>query len=414
MHKIKRNSSIYYNNTQHKKRRIATIILVIVLVLLGFVGYCLFDPVSEFIDNMANRISVGDDDIIIAESSSNTEVSSSQVEDTSSSLSQELEDDTQSENTEDEQVLVSGDFEICAKYISPDILKDDDKLTEFINLATSTGVNSVLIEVKDITGSVLYISELAKVNEAKAVSLSAVDLKPVLEKLKQNGIKPIALMSAFEDSIASHKFRDIAVSYTENNSWLWYDNSPDSGGKPWLNANSEGAQNYILDIAVECADIGFDAIIMHKVQFPEGVSLNLAQTGVANDGKSAVLSGFIKSVQTELSSRGVELILADDYNKFTTAYDFQLGGTLSNLGALTVSPYINIDNFIETMQIGDKVYENPAENTIDIVREILKISSNSYKADILPIITSNKVAELEPLLKELKARGYIILDNNLF
>lgn len=413
MHKIKRNSSIYYNNTQHKKRRVATIILIIVLVLLGFVGYCLFDPVSEFIDNMANRINIGDDNIIIAESSSIPETSTPQTDD-ASSLPQETEDDIQSEPPEDEQALISGDFEICAKYISPDVLKDDDKLTEFINSAVAGGINSALIEVKDIAGSVLYISELAKVNEAKAVSLSAVDLKPVLEKLKQNGIKTIALMSAFEDSIASHKFRDIAVSYTENSSWLWYDNSPDSGGKPWLNANSEGAQAYVLDIALECADIGFDAIVMHKVQFPEGVSLNLAQTGVANDGKSAVLSSFIKSVQTELSSRGAELILADDYNKFSTAYDFQLGGTLSNLGAQTVSPYINIDSFIETMQIGDKVYENPAENINGIVREILKISSNSYKADVLPIITSGKVAELEPLLKELKARGYIILDNNLF
>ena len=111
MHKIKRNSSIYYNNTQHKKKRIATIILIIVLVLLGFVGYCLFDPVSEFIDNMANRISVGDDDIIIAESSSISETSNPQIDD-ASSLPQEAEDDTQSEPPEKEQVLVSGDFEI--------------------------------------------------------------------------------------------------------------------------------------------------------------------------------------------------------------------------------------------------------------------------------------------------------------
>ncbi|MBQ4100536.1 MAG: hypothetical protein IJC83_03220 [Oscillospiraceae bacterium] len=414
MHKIKRNSSIYYNNSQRKRKRTATIIFIIVLAVLGFVGYCLFDPVAEFVDNLNKKITLGEE-INIAENSSSTDVSSSSEEVTSSS-SQEVEGEVSvPADTDDEtSAEVSTEFDISAKLISEDMLKDEDKLSQFINKAIKEGYNSIAIEVKNTEGYLLYTSSLEKVNEAKAVSQGAVDLKPILEKLKQNNIKPIAVISAFKDSVASHKYRELAVSYVDNSSWLWYDNSPDKGGKPWLNANSELAREYVSNIVLECADMGFGAVVIHKVQFPEGVSLNLAQTGVANDGKNAVLSSFISTLNSELKQRGVELILADEYNKFITPHDFQLGGTLANIGAFTVAPFIDIDASMGSMQIGEKIYENPAENVKDIAGYILGVASNSYKSNTMLVITSDIKAEIIPLLKAKNSKGYIVLDNSIF
>ena len=56
----------------------------------------------------------------------------------------------------------------------------------------------------------------------------------------------------------------------------WIDDSKANGGKPWLNPNDKEAQDYIIALVEEAAGNGLGAILLDGVQFPEGVSLNLA------------------------------------------------------------------------------------------------------------------------------------------
>ena len=112
-------------------------------------------------------------------------------------------------------------------------------------------------------------------------------------EIRQAGLVPVGRVYAFKDRTATAHMYESAVKYMDS-PVNWIDDSKANGGKPWLNPNDKEAQDYIIALVEEAAGSGLGAILLDGVQFPEGVSLNLATYG--NTGtldKSAILADFL-------------------------------------------------------------------------------------------------------------------------
>ncbi len=280
-----------------KRHPFRWILLILACIVLVFVGYSVAGPVMNFFRNITSS----EPSSSIADISSEAPVSSE-----NSSLSQPSASSS-SASSQSAGAQVSG---TKAVWLPVDTLTGDG-LESFIALAKKTGVNAVVVDIKLEDGTLTYASNLEAPKTAGAVADDAPDLVAALTDLKDAGIKPIARMSCFKDPIAKLAIRAGAIQYKPNPQLTWLDASKANGGKSWLNPYSDVAAQYLIDIASEAVDMGFEQVMLESVQFPDkGGSTAYYGKGSESISREEALSTFVTKMQDALQTKGVQVILS--------------------------------------------------------------------------------------------------------
>ncbi len=180
-------------------------------------------------------------------------------------------------------------------------LADTTKLTATAKEAVAAGFNSMVVELKNKQGQLLYVTETeaGKTVGALADSISLKALTDSFALLRKEGILPIPLLYCFEDSLAPRVLHDAKVGTTNHADWTWYDGDPKNGGKPWLNPYADAAQAYITALAEELQAAGAGGIMLDGVYFPVQTSqADFAAAGDATLSKGDVLKKFVARMDT--------------------------------------------------------------------------------------------------------------------
>lgn len=294
-YKIKRYNGRYH----HRKSLLAKLVLVLVwllgIIALVWVGFYAYQPIMDFIDDSMNNSSS-------SQNSESLQTSSQLVSSSMPSQSQE-------------PVLPVYDGVTKAVFLSRELYSVSDTLEAFLASAVNEGANTVVVEYKDDEGIVYHDTNVAMAIEGKAVSENATDLSIIAKTIRDAGLIPAARIYGFEDHTVSYQLRDVAGHYRDED-FLWYDDSPENGGKAWLNPYNEEARAYLLELADEAAELGFEEIVMSGVHFPKGYQLDAINFGeTAGVSKSQILRDFSVSLEEALESRGARLsmvVLASD------------------------------------------------------------------------------------------------------
>ncbi len=209
-------------------------------------------------------------------------------------------------------------------YLPQTQLLNDAVLGSMLTSAVNAQLNTVVVDAKDATGAVLFSSGNALAQKVGAASDAAYSAKQVAQTISAKGLIPAVRIHAFRDSIAPLQEREMAVHYYDTDVF-WYDNSPDLGGKPWLNPYSQKAQQYIISLAAELCEQGFKVILLDSVQFPSGVGLDKAGYGpaAAATARDAVLTQFVSAVSAAVKAKGGELILCTQESWAPTGDDLR-------------------------------------------------------------------------------------------
>ncbi|MBP0981916.1 MAG: hypothetical protein J5968_06890 [Oscillospiraceae bacterium] len=286
--KIKRYGSIYGRNSGSV---VIAAAMIIGLSLFAVAGWLLYTPIHDFVMN------IGSDSPKAPASSIAAPVESQPTSPTAPV-------------TSEAPAPAVTQSEIKGIYIPAQALGDAQTLSATFENAVSAGFNTVLVDAKDAAGTVLYSSDNAIGKMAGVAAESTYDAKAAAEKIKSAGLTPAARLHAFRDPAAAIADRDLAVTYYDT-AIYWFDNSPELGGKPWLNPYSDEARRYIVSLAQELCDSGFEMIMLDSVQFPTGFALDKAGYG-ANSGsitRTQILSQFVNEVRDAVEDKGAELVL---------------------------------------------------------------------------------------------------------
>ena len=307
--KIKRYGNIYGRGMGAGSWPIVLAMLFGVL-LFGIIGWSLYTPVHEFVMNLGTEAP--------------SEPSATAV---STASSQAAPEQSQAPESEALNVLPPPGSEPVKSnppnqgqgmhgiYLPQVQLTNDTALSNMLDSVVKAKLNTVIVDAKDAAGTVLFSSENAVAQKAGASADTAYSAKRVADAITGKGLVPAARIHAFRDSIAPLFERGMAVHYYDTEVY-WYDNSPDLGGKPWLNPYSQAAQEYIISLASELCSQGFKVILLDSVQFPSGVGLDKA--GFGADAKTIardkVLTQFIDAVSAAVKAKGGELVLCAQEN----------------------------------------------------------------------------------------------------
>lgn len=245
-------------------------------------------------------------------------------------------------------------------------------------------INSVVIDIKDYSGYILYDTQVAEVNkiQGKKIRMNA---RQVIDDFHEAGIYVIARQTIFQDPVLAEAKPELAMHTKAGN--IWRDNK----NLAWLDPSNEKVWEYNLTISKEAVLLGFDEINFDYMRYPsDGPMSSLDYNLAADQQKYDVMKSFYKYLSQNLS--GLTPISVDMFglvmDNVKDNYDLNIGQRL--IDALDyfddIDPMMYASHYPKTY-LG---YENSAEHPGEVVAYGLKISQAT---------TTNRRAKIRPWLQ---------------
>ncbi len=142
-----------------------------------------------------------------------------------------------------------------------------DRMWELVGIAHRTEINTLVIDVKDDRGFVLYRSHVPLAQAIGADTnrpMSPRRLAALFDSLRSNNIYPIARIVVAKDPLLASTRLEWAIKRrADGKPWL------DRNGRPWLDASQPEVWRYAVDLAREARQAGFSAVQFDYVRFPD-------------------------------------------------------------------------------------------------------------------------------------------------
>ena len=253
--KVKRHRKNFYRRRKSAGRKVLEVILIILLLAaLVFIGYSVAPPLIKFFS--------GDKDTPSTSEPAWTppETTTSQTE--NSSLPTTTAPVT-TEKPEDKPQFLLGSDAITA----PDTaLQSSAALTKYLETAKKSGYKTVIFNLKDDTGHLLYKSSVDTVKDNNTIVTGKLTAAQIVKACKNAQIIPVASVATLNDHLISKFVED--AGYRTADDWEWLDAAYDKGGQPWATPYSASTVTYLSKITKELSQAGFESIILQDVTYP--------------------------------------------------------------------------------------------------------------------------------------------------
>jgi hypothetical protein len=295
---------------------------------------------------------------------------------------------------EPEETIVNNPEIISGVYLSGWSAGNDKYLNYLISLIEETGINSVIIDVKDFSGHLSYKSEIESVLEFESWKPMIRDIEGLIERLKEKDIYLIARVTIFQDPVLAINKPEIAIKSKVKTSSgltgvdsLWKDNL----GLYWIDPLSVDAWDYNIEIIKEALGYGFDEVNIDYIRFPsDGVLSDMEFPFWDREGeKRLAIKSFYEYLRSELPEA---IISADLFGLTTVSYgDLGIGQVIED--ACPYFDYISPMIYPSHYASGFMGYNNPAEYPYEVVRNsseqgLLRIKNHDCESKFRPWLQS--------------------------
>ena len=257
-----------------------------------------------------------------------TEVSGNGISENAGSPNAVSENDTSEEGLlpEEERVKVKGIYVTGA-------MAGTSGMDDLIALVDRTELNTMVIDVKNDDGRVVYEMDTPMVSEIGSSKKLVSDMPGLIQKCKEHDIYLIARIVAFKDPFLAENQTDLALHDESGNLFR------DSSGLAWVNPYKEEVWEYLLEIAEEAVAIGFDEIQFDYIRFATDSGMKNVDFGPEAEEKSreAVITEFVEYASERLHSQGIP-VSADVYG---IVIDSELDASLVGQNYYEMSKYLD-------------------------------------------------------------------------
>ena len=167
---------------------------------------------------------------------------------------------------------------------------------------SQAGAEAVILEMKEPSGKLAWLSGQAMAGRARANSTQAAN--DALKQWNEGAVYTIARVCCFRDDSAPYYHNSLALR-RGNGNWK------DELGLRWLSPAQEKNQAYIAGLCGELAALGFDEIVLEQFGFPTQGSLDKITRGKSYDASqfTAQLEELLIQVQGAVAPYGTKISL---------------------------------------------------------------------------------------------------------
>ncbi len=240
------------------------------------------------------------------------------------------------------------------------------KMNYLINLIKKTEVNAIVIDIKDYSGAVSYNMEVPEVIKYGAREARIAKINELIKRLHDEGIYVIGRVTVFQDPILAKARPNLAIKNTATGG-VWKDHK----GIAWIDPGNMEAWDYIISIAKNAADHGFDEINFDYVRFPSDGDLKIMKFS-SFDLKTTLKSQVIRSFFQYLRKETAGIKISADLFGLVTVNPDDLG-----IGQVIEYAYENFD-FVAPMiypshyASGFMNFKNPADHPYEVIERSMK------------------------------------------
>ena len=139
-----------------------------------------------------------------------------------------------------------------------------DKMKDLINFVNTSGLNAMVIDVKDDVGKMTM--DLQSENEIiqKSTEEFVTDPAAMMKQLEENKVYPIARVVVFKDTLLAEARPELSFKKADGSVWK------NGNGDAFVNPFSKEVWDYNVEVAKQAAKMGFKEIQFDYVRFPEG------------------------------------------------------------------------------------------------------------------------------------------------
>ena len=246
-----------------------------------------------------------------------------------------------------------------------------DKRDEIIEIADTTEINALVIDVKDDNGRITFQMDSPKAQEIGATTNTISDIDALMRLLKIKNIYPIARIVAFKDPYLAEQRHELAIKNKDGS--LYRDNN----GECWVNPYEKEGWDYLIEVSTKAAEAGFMEIQFDYIRFSTGKGMSNADFGSLAEEKTKedIIIEFTQYAYESLKPLGV-FVSADVYG---TIISSSIDAGLVGQNYVEMSKYLDyICPMIYPSHFADGNYgvEHPDLEPFNIIRKVLRASKN--------------------------------------
>lgn len=177
---------------------------------------------------------------------------------------------------------------------------DDAGWADMLNIAASTGINALIIDLKNENGRV-YFDDLGvdTITEFGALGEPSTSLADRIGDARAAGLYTIARIVTFQDPIVADQRPSWAVVDATTGQPM------ERNGQNFLDPYDPGVQQYTIDLALAACEAGIDEIQFDYVRFPDGDKSNLQFDGPQDAAnRQATIATFLAGARQVLVANG--------------------------------------------------------------------------------------------------------------
>ena len=265
-----------------------------------------------------------------------------------------------------------------------------------INLADTTEVNAIVVDLKDYSGKISYPVDDPNLQEIGASERRIPNLKNLTSLLHLKGIYVIGRIACFQDPYFVKLHPEYAMKKNDDRDVVWTDHK----GLSWLDPGEEAVWDYLIQISKDAYAQGVDEIQFDYTRFPsDGDMKNIYYP--ASDGKlrADVINDFWEYLNKNLHE-DVPVLSVDLFGLTTTSNDdLGIGQILEN--ALRNFDYVSPMVYPSHYATGWHNFKDPQAHPYETVKFSMDTASMKAKA------INESSAKLRPWLQDFGLFGEV-------
>ncbi|MAZ56402.1 hypothetical protein CL653_01285 [bacterium] len=193
--------------------------------------------------------------------------------------------------------------QVKAIYMSACVVGTNDFRERLVKLVRETEVNSLVIDIKDFSGSISFNPENESWQYAwEEATCGARDMKEFISYLHEEDIFVIGRITVFQDPIYTRMYPEEAVKKADRTS-VWQDYK----GLSFIDVGSHKYWDHLVELARASYNIGFDELNFDYVRYPSDGPMNdisfvLSERGKYGTDMQANLEAFFAYLHDKLSN----------------------------------------------------------------------------------------------------------------
>lgn len=250
---------------------------------------------------------------------------------------------------------------------------------KLVNIADTTEINSIVIDVKDFSGTIAFKPEDPLLKDNEGTGCRTKDLREFVAELHAKGIYTIARITVMQDPYYTKLHPDLAV-HKKSDGSVWRDHK----GLSFVDVSAKPYWDYIVALGKETYSLGFDELNFDYMRYPsDGDMQDIEFTWSKGMSKAEALEHFFSYLHEKLSPIGAKLSV-DLFGMTTTNDDdLNIGQVLER--AMPYFDYVCPMVYPSHYPPNFNGWKNPNDHVYDLIKFVMTRGVERAVATTTPV-----------------------------